>query len=54
VSSDARGGARYRPRMITVRRAEDRGHTRLPWLDSRHTFSFDRYGSTSPEPTTAC
>jgi len=29
--------------MITVRRAEDRGHTRLPWLDSRHTFSFDRY-----------
>ncbi|MCG3134348.1 MAG: Quercetin 2,3-dioxygenase [Planctomycetes bacterium] len=28
---------------ITVRRAADRGATRLPWLDSRHTFSFAEY-----------
>jgi hypothetical protein len=29
--------------MISIRRAEDRGRTRLPWLDSRHTFSFGDY-----------
>jgi len=29
--------------MIALRPAEERGHTRLSWLDSRHTFSFDRY-----------
>jgi len=29
--------------MITVRRAEERGRTKLGWLDSRHTFSFGRY-----------
>lgn len=29
--------------MITVRRAEERGTTRTPWLDSRHTFSFNNY-----------
>ena len=29
--------------MITPRPAGDRGHTRLDWLDSRHSFSFDRY-----------
>lgn len=29
--------------MITVRNAADRGVTRLPWLDSRHTFSFAEY-----------
>jgi redox-sensitive bicupin YhaK (pirin superfamily) len=29
--------------MITVRHRDERGHTRLAWLDSRHTFSFDRY-----------
>ena len=26
--------------MMTIRRASDRFHTRLSWLDSRHTFSF--------------
>lgn len=26
--------------MIRVRRADERGRTRLPWLDGRHTFSF--------------
>ncbi len=29
--------------MITVRKAEERGHTNLDWLDSRHTFSFGDY-----------
>jgi quercetin 2,3-dioxygenase len=29
--------------MITVRKAAERGHTRLDWLDSRHTFSFGNY-----------
>ena len=29
--------------MITLRPAEERGHTGLDWLDSRHGFSFDRY-----------
>ena len=29
--------------MLTLRRAEDRGHTDLGWLDSHHTFSFGGY-----------
>lgn len=29
--------------MIIFRSAAERGHTRLGWLDSRHTFSFGRY-----------
>src|SRR5260370_41504002 len=29
--------------MISVRRSNDRGATRLGWLDSRHTFSFGEY-----------
>jgi quercetin 2,3-dioxygenase len=29
--------------MITLRRASQRGRTRLPWLDGRHTFSFGDY-----------
>lgn len=29
--------------MITLRLAHERGQTRLSWLDSRHTFSFDQY-----------
>jgi quercetin 2,3-dioxygenase len=29
--------------LITLRRAEDRGVTKLHWLDSRHTFSFGDY-----------
>lgn len=29
--------------MIEIRRSEDRGPTRLSWLDSRHTFSFGHY-----------
>jgi redox-sensitive bicupin YhaK (pirin superfamily) len=29
--------------MITTRKAEDRGHFNHGWLDTYHTFSFDRY-----------
>ena len=29
--------------MIAIRRSEDRGRTRLSWLDSRHSFSFGDY-----------
>lgn len=29
--------------MITKRPADERGRTRTDWLDSRHTFSFNRY-----------
>ncbi|MSP51838.1 MAG: pirin family protein [Alphaproteobacteria bacterium] len=29
--------------MLTIRRAAERGHTKLVWLDSRHTFSFGDY-----------
>ena len=29
--------------MITMRRADQRGYTKLRWLDSRHTFSFNEY-----------
>jgi redox-sensitive bicupin YhaK (pirin superfamily) len=29
--------------MIKFRRSDDRGHTKLNWLDSRHTFSFGDY-----------
>jgi quercetin 2,3-dioxygenase len=29
--------------MIQLRRSEDRGRTKLSWLDSRHTFSFGDY-----------
>jgi redox-sensitive bicupin YhaK (pirin superfamily) len=29
--------------MITVRHAHERGTTHTPWLNSRHTFSFNQY-----------
>lgn len=29
--------------MISIRRADERGATKLGWLDSRHTFSFGAY-----------
>lgn len=29
--------------MITLRPARERGHTRIGWLDSRHSFSFGEY-----------
>jgi len=29
--------------MITLRRSNERGKTKLNWLDSRHTFSFGGY-----------
>lgn len=29
--------------MITIRTSEERGKVQLPWLDSKHTFSFGSY-----------
>ena len=29
--------------MLTIRKGNDRGVTRVAWLDSRHTFSFGDY-----------
>jgi quercetin 2,3-dioxygenase len=29
--------------MITIRPAAERGHTRIDWLDSKHSFSFGHY-----------
>jgi quercetin 2,3-dioxygenase len=29
--------------MITVRKSEERGHTKIGWLDSRHSFAFGEY-----------
>lgn len=29
--------------MIAIRKGSDRGHTKIDWLDSRHTFSFGEY-----------
>jgi len=29
--------------MLTIRPADERGRTRISWLDSRHTFSFGEY-----------
>ncbi len=29
--------------MISIRKADERGHTLIDWLDSRHTFSFGSY-----------
>lgn len=29
--------------MVLIRKADERGQTKLPWLDSRHSFSFGDY-----------
>lgn len=29
--------------MNTIRHGEERGHTKISWLESRHSFSFDQY-----------
>jgi hypothetical protein len=40
--------------MLTIRRATDRMHTQIGWLDSRHTFSFAALideGAVEPDAT---
>ncbi len=32
-----------REKMITPRRSQDRGHTKIDWLESYNTFSFDQF-----------
>jgi quercetin 2,3-dioxygenase len=39
----ATGNERRLVIMIAIRRSDERGVTRLDWLDSRHTFSFGEY-----------
>src|SRR5262249_21317174 len=41
-ASKAKGDHRSR-RMLKVRKSNERGQTRIDWLDSRHTFSFGDY-----------
>src|SRR5262249_23266138 len=41
ITGDIPGGGTVA--MLTIRPAAERGHTRLDWLDSRHTFSFRDY-----------
>src|SRR6516162_2442444 len=36
-------GQKWRIPMITIRPADERGLTKLDWLDSRHSFSFGDY-----------
>ncbi len=42
VLGDWSEGSYYRD-MLTIRRAEDRGHANHGWLDARHSFSFADY-----------
>jgi quercetin 2,3-dioxygenase len=35
--------------MITVRKSDDRGQTKIGWLDSRHSFSFGDYADPAHE-----
>jgi redox-sensitive bicupin YhaK (pirin superfamily) len=37
------GNVRISNLMLTIRKAEDRGHFDFGWLDTRHTFSFGEY-----------
>jgi quercetin 2,3-dioxygenase len=37
---------RRESKMLSLRRSDDRGSTKLSWLDSRHTFSFGDYYDT--------
>jgi quercetin 2,3-dioxygenase len=43
IGADGSRGNEEKTKMIDVRKADERGRTRIDWLDSRHTFSFGDY-----------
>src|SRR5271165_6010072 len=43
ITCPGKGGRQGDPKMLTIRPGDQRGSTRLDWLDSKHSFSFGDY-----------